>query len=380
MKPIPVFCRSALVVALLAACAVPLAAQAVAWHFEFAGGVPNKLVWQTTTGKSYDLWFSPDLAGPFTHVAGFPRAGTGAAIEHAFVPAGRGFFKIVPADVAGDDFVVIPAGTFRMGDSLDGLADAPPHDASVSAFAISKSEVTKALWDQVCAWGLGTGDTTLGQFPAGTAKGPNHPVVDVKWYHVVKWCNAWSEKDGLAPCYTVNGNVRWWGFSSTPQCNWSANGYRLPTEAEWEKAARGAVAGNRFPWGATISHAHANYSNGAFPYESPQNLGYHPTYNVGSQPMTAPTGSFGSNGYGLFDLSGNVREWCWELYSSTYYTVTPRIDPRGDPTADVANGRVVRGGSWGLGADQCRVADRRSLGQNAYSNGVGFRVVRSAVP
>ena len=159
-------------------------------------------------------------------------------------------------------FAFIPAGTFTMGDTLDGQpGDAQPHTVNVSTFYLQKNLVTKADWDTVRAWGMLHGYTDL---IVGSGKASTHPVHTVPWYDVVKWCNAKSEQEGLTPCYytDVGQTVVFRTGSNTidySMVNWAANGYRLPTEAEWEKAARGGLAAQRFPWGNTISHGQANF-------------------------------------------------------------------------------------------------------------------------
>jgi len=164
--------------------------------------------------------------------------------------------------------------------------------------------------------------------------------------------------------------------TSTPDCNFSASGYRLPTEAEWEKAARGGLSGKRFPWGDTITHSEANYySDASHSYDVSPTRGYHPTYATGSFPYSAPVGSFAPNGYGLYDMAGNMWEWCWDWYSSGYYASSPSSDPRG---ATSGSGRVSRGGSWSSNANNARTANRRSNPGN--NNSLGFRCVRSSVP
>jgi formylglycine-generating enzyme required for sulfatase activity len=163
----------------------------------------------------------------------------------------------------------------------------------------------------------------------------------------------------------------------TPVVNWTAKGYRLPTEAEWEKAARGGLNGKRFPLGDTVTHSQANYqSNSAYAYDISPTRGFHPSYATGSQLFSSPVGSFAANGYGLHDMTGNVWEWCWDWYGN-YDTGSPS-DPRGASSGPY---RVSRGGSWRSVAVYCRVADRSDYGDPSFTSyNFGFRVARSSVP
>jgi len=290
-------------------------------------------------------------------------------------------FRVTASDTAPvpAGMVIIPAGSFQMGDSFGdyGNNELPVHTVNVSAFYMEKNLVTKALWDEVRAWGLNNGYTDL---DLGGGKAANHPVQTISWYATVKWCNARSQKEGLVPCYTVSGAVYKKNDSSGVICNMSASGYRLPTEAEWEKAARGGLSGKRFPWGDTISRSQANY------YGNPSGLSYdlgpagdNPTYaNIPpyTTPYTSPVGSFPANGYGLYDMAGNVREWCWDWLWA--YGSGAVSDPTG-PASSTFNMRVYRGGGWGYYGDSCRVACRgKGIGYypNTSNNTIGFRCAR----
>ena len=275
--------------------------------------------------------------------------------------------------------VLIPAGDFQMGDSFnDGYSDElPVHFVDVSAFYMDRYEVTKALWDEVANWAATHGyDISAG---SGSGKAVNHPVYYVSWYECIKWCNARSEKSGLTPCYytsSAHTAVYRSGATNIPieAVDWNANGYRLPTEAEWEKAARGGTGGHRFPWSDTdtIQHARSNYrSDSGYSYDTSPTRDYHPAYSNSGTPYTSPVGSFAANGYGLCDMAGNVWEWCWDLYSN--YNSSPGADPRG---ATSGSARVTRGGSWGNYAYGPRVTYRAVIVPHTEHHYLGFRCAR----
>lgn len=282
-------------------------------------------------------------------------------------------FRLVVEDPSTAGYQVIPAGSFTMGrTSGDTDGDAPPVTVAVSVFSIGKYEVTKAQWDEVRLWGLENGYIDLA---AGAGKAGNHPVQSISWWDAVKWCNARSQRDGLTPVYSVSGEVMKTG-TTPPIADWSANGHRLPTEAEWEKAARGGVSGKRFPWASdTISHSNANFANTGGEAYATGTAGFHPTYATGATPYTSPVGSFEANGFGLHDMAGNVWEWCWDRYSTSTYA-NGATDPRGPGSG---SGRVLRGGSWtNGGAPNCRASHRGANVPQSSNNFYGFRVARSS--
>ncbi len=279
------------------------------------------------------------------------------------------------------EFVLIPAGSFQMGDAFaeEASAERPVHGVYTSAFYLQSTEVTKGQWDSIRAWAMASG-LGYSDLPAGGGKGPEHPVHSVSWYDAVKWLNAWSEKEGLNPVYKVGGEVMRSG-TQIPAINNSANGYRLPTEAEWERAARGGLNGKRFPWGDTITHSDANYFvfstdgiNNVYSYDLSPTKGNHPVHNDGVQPYTSPVGWFAANGHGLYDMTGNVAEWCADWYSDDYYSSSPAVDPPGPGSGTT---RVARGGRWNINASYCRVAARGNFSPNMSLNSIGFRAARS---
>ena len=229
--------------------------------------------------------------------------------------------------------VLILAGRFQMGDDR---LDTSVRQVTLSSYAIDKWEVSIELWEEVRRWGNSHGYDII----QGESYGPRHPVNSVSWSEAVKWNNARSEKSGLVPAYYLDTGLTQVfrrGEAVSPQVRWRS-GYRLPTEAEWEKAARGGLNGKLYPWGDEAI-ALGNLTCGTN--------------------KTTPIGTYPPNGYGLYDVAGNLFEWCWDWYDN--YPLVPQNDPHGpnSPIQDqYKTGRVFRGGSWITPVTNCRLAIR----------------------
>lgn len=240
----------------------------------------------------------------------------------------------------------VQGGTFNNGTA----------DMTVSSFRMSQYEITRTQFSAI-----------MGSDPSDTAcsTGTSDPVQQANWYHAIAFCNKLSLLENLSPVYSVSGITDWaaLAYASIPTssnttwdaatADWSANGYRLPTEAEWQFAARGG-----------------NSSNG-YTYAGSNTVGDVAWYSVNSSSKTHPAGTKTANELGLYDMSGNVWEWCWDRYGP--YSATAQTDYRG---AASGTSRIARGGSWHYDATYCAVAYRGSnYPYNQYVH-VGFRVVR----
>ena len=309
------------------------------------------------------------------------------------------FYRVVMVtNPVPTDMVLVDAGQFRMGNqSLNESGEewysreTPVHPVWVDAFYMDRYEVCNLQWDAVHAWATNHGY----EFAADVEEqGPHFPVASVLWYDAVKWCNARSEKEGLTPAYYASSNrtsvYRTGTNDIGADCvKWQANGYRLPTEAEWEKAARGGLDGHHFPWpslgGVWSNHldgTKANYLDSGDEYEwgGRTPVGY---FN-GSQVVTSSAGELlvgadMANGYGLYDMAGNAWEWCWDWFGWTYYLESPTRNPTG-PTAGTA--RLIRGASMMDGGPQwlkgLRCSNRESCPPGYTDGTVGFRCARTA--
>jgi formylglycine-generating enzyme len=259
-------------------------------------------------------------------------------------PSSNGAAPTIVTNKSGLTMVALAGGWFEMGNA-GGEADEPLHRVQVSPFDMDQYEVTQESFSKL-----------LGRNPSRYTE-PRNPVEQIRWQDAAEYCNARSRFEGLAACYDPK----------TWKCDFNQNGYRLPTEAEWEYACR---AGTR-----------TKYCFG----DDPAELGRYANFKGNTTRGPGTVGSKRPNPLGLYDMAGNVWEWCNDFYKEDYYRQSPELDPRGP---DAGQTRVVRGGCWNSRAEVCRSAYR--LDENpAYTDTcfgrdvhgfVGFRCVRRPAP
>jgi len=248
------------------------------------------------------------------------------------------------------EMLLVEAGGLQMG-----TADGYPFEGPVHAVRITRS------------FFLGVYEVTFGQYDffchkTGTALPPDSgwgrgrmPVQPVDWYGAVDYCNWLSEQEGLMPCYSGKGKGT--------ACDFTANGYRLPTEAEWEYAARGGKQTQGYTYAGS---------------DDPSEVAW---YEATSGGRTHIVGGKKPNELGLYDMSGNGFEWCWDWWDPAYYSSSPEVDPEGPPTPDSVKPweltRVRRSSCWRENAASIRTT-ARSFDQANYAGENGFRVARTA--
>jgi formylglycine-generating enzyme required for sulfatase activity len=256
--------------------------------------------------------------------------------------------RIVPPETDLPGMVFVQGGTFQMGDQFgDGeREERPVHNVTLSDFYISDHEVTFAEYEAYCN---AAGKSVPND--GGMGKG-NRPVINVSWDDAIAYCNWKSEQAGLEKVYTIAIK----GEEAT--ANWTANGYRLPTEAEWEYAARSR--GEKEKWAGT------NEADSLILYA-----------NYGDKvEVTQVARSYKPNALGLYDMTGNVSEWCWDRHNYNSYDNSNNVrDPRGSVTG---SSRVFRGGSWFSSRSECRVSYRPAKAPTSRSDETGFRLVSSS--
>lgn len=348
--------------------------------FETASGITFQ---GATVGNYYTLEFAPTVSGPWTNwgsVCGQAITGTVMATPAPF------FYRIRQTD--GSEFrgltsapagmVLVPGGTFRMGWDPGDVA-LYEHQVTLSPFALAKCEVTYGQWDAVRQWATNSGyqfqhsgrEGTYGRDGAAPTARCGEPVTMVSWRDAIVWCNARSEQEGLTPVYLHDGQVLRSSLDSSGHVwentlfNTAANGYRLPTEAEWEYAARHVDQWSSTPgdWASGATDACTNADavvevawTGASGIDRAHLCG-------GKRP----------NQLGLFDMSGNVSEWCWDGTMS-WYGVGAVTNPVGTATYDY---RVRRGGTYNVPVTFLRSAGRDINTSDDVRGSVGFRIARS---
>jgi|GEM_PF-2375409 len=262
---------------------------------------------------------------------------------------------IVVPDQIVPGMIFVEGGIFRMGSDEGGEDEVPVRSVFVESFHIGKYEVTQKEWESL-----------MGSNPS-QFKDSMRPVESINWYQAIVYCNKLSLKDGLQICYTLPDGSDPSAAKKIPhthskiwndmRCDWTASGYRLPTEAEWEYAAKGGK------------------SSQDYPYSGAEEIGNVAWYSGNSNKKTQIVGSKKPNELGIYDMTGNVSEWCWDWYSSSYYTQNDNENPRGTPTG---YNRSNRGGTWKSAPWGSRMFKRRSDATISTMKVLGLRIARNA--
>lgn len=254
---------------------------------------------------------------------------------------------------ANDNFSLISGGTFQMGSpasELERSSDETQHSVTVGSFYMAKTEVSQAEYQAV-----------MGNNPSET-KGDNLPVTNITWYDAIQYCNRLSTSEGLTPCYTISGTSVTW--------NRSANGYRLPTEAEWEYAAR-ANTSTPFSFGDYVHNSDANCYN-AYGYNNDAS-GNWVNGSDAYLRRTVAVDQYAANAYGLYNMHGNAAEWVWDWYGA--YDTGGSVNPAGP---EGGNAKIVRGGGWNDHPKHIRSAYRGAHPADVSLYSIGMRPVRNA--
>ncbi|MCI0495557.1 formylglycine-generating enzyme family protein [candidate division KSB1 bacterium] len=268
--------------------------------------------------------------------------------------------KVVAIDAPVGKFILVPTDTFSMGSNLSLDSFKPQHKVTISAFYIGVTEITNIEYKQFC-------DATNRAYPNVEEENtyfidrPDYPVVNINWFDAIAYCNWRSELEGLTPCYNLSNGA----------CDTTKAGYRLPSEAEWEYAARGKVYGKQFPWGTDdIMPDSCNYQE----YSGALNAKM-AKFENNHGPL--PVASFKQAGFGLYDMAGNVSEWCHDWYDAEYYADSPKKNPMGPASG---SDRVCRGGDWYRSAEYLRVFHRDNKKPDSTTRLTyrGFRIIRQA--
>ena len=247
----------------------------------------------------------------------------------------------IVTDSGGIEMVRIPAGRFKMGSNQGEQDQAPVHEVQIDAFFFDRYETTQEHYIR------------LMRDNGSKFKGDQRPAEMVSWVNAAMYCNTRSEAEGLEPCYREDTS-----------CNFEASGYRLPTEAEWEYACRA---------GSDTEYSFGN---------DPRSLKDHAWFKENASKQTHPVGKKKPNPWGLYDMHGNVAEWCNDMYDKDYYRASPQKNPRGPAEVELY---VLRGGSWASSDEACkstyRAADNPGFTDACFPREtIGFRCVRKAPP